>query len=87
MKEKILEISDKLRNEEITENEAQKQFLFLFGVTNSLTSKSFQIQADTFLRETEINDKDKPVFMTKNHVPILHQSINEFFIWLKKNYW
>ena len=39
MKEKILEISDKLRNEEITENEAQKQFLFLFVVTHSTVYK------------------------------------------------
>jgi len=35
MKEKILEISDKLRNREITEKEARKQFLFLFGVSGS----------------------------------------------------
>ena len=37
MKEKILEISDNLRNGEITEIEAQNQFLFLFSVSESLT--------------------------------------------------
>ena len=39
MKEKILEISDKLRNEEITEQEAQEQFLFLFDVSDSVFNK------------------------------------------------
>lgn len=24
---------------------------------------------------------------TKNHIPMLHNSINEFYIWLEKNYW
>ena len=36
MKEQILQISDKLRNGEISDKEAQKQFLFLFGVSNML---------------------------------------------------
>jgi len=35
MKEKILEISDKLRNGELNIKEAQKQFLFLFSVNES----------------------------------------------------
>ena len=34
MKEKILEISNKLNNNDITEKEAQEQLLFLFGVSN-----------------------------------------------------
>ena len=33
MKEKILEISKKLESNEITEQEAKKQFLFLFDVS------------------------------------------------------
>jgi hypothetical protein len=36
MKEQILEIADKLRDGEISDKEAQKQFLFLFGVSNML---------------------------------------------------
>lgn len=36
MKEQILEIADKLRDGEISNNEAQKRFLFLFGVSNML---------------------------------------------------
>ena len=35
MREKILEIAKKLENFEITEKEAHKQFLFLFGVNKS----------------------------------------------------
>ena len=51
MKEKILKISDKLRNGEITEIEAEKQFLFLFGVTkrtsnNELKPSGFGIIVD-----------------------------------------
>jgi len=37
MKEEIIKITEKLKNDEITENDAQKQFLFLFGVSESLT--------------------------------------------------
>ena len=37
MKEKILEISDKLRNGELNIEEAKQQFLFLFGVSESFT--------------------------------------------------
>ena len=37
MKEKILEISNKLRNDEITEKEAKRQFLFLFDVSVPLS--------------------------------------------------
>lgn len=36
MKEQMLQIADKLRNGEISDKEAQKQFLFLFGVNNML---------------------------------------------------
>lgn len=36
MKEQILEIADKLRSGEISNKEAQKQFLLLFGVSNML---------------------------------------------------
>jgi hypothetical protein len=51
MKDKILEISDKLRNGEITEIEAREEFLFLFGVTkrtsnNELKPSGFGIVVD-----------------------------------------
>ena len=38
MKEKILEISDKLRNGELNIKEAKHQFLFLFGASESFTT-------------------------------------------------
>ena len=37
MREKILKIINKLLKNEITEKEAQEQFLFLFGVTKRIT--------------------------------------------------
>lgn len=39
MKEEILEISDKLRNNEITEYEAQNLLLFLFDVSKAVCPK------------------------------------------------
>jgi len=62
MKEKILEIIDKLKLEQITPIEAQKQLLCLFGVVNMLRrlknyaeihsypSKSFKQQLRRFIR-------------------------------------
>lgn len=39
-----------------------------------------------FLVQTEELDKNKMPWETKNHIPILHQSLNEFYGWLKKNH-
>ncbi len=52
-----------------------------------MTQEEFQILANDFLVETEKNDETKPSWETKNHVPILHNSLNEFYNWLTKNYW
>ena len=60
MKEKILEISDKLRNREITEKEARKQFLFLFGVSVSLPSD--KVIEDIIKVTAEVNWKDNWVW-------------------------
>jgi len=49
--------------------------------------KQFQLLANKFLIETEESDKKKPGYMTKNHVPTLHNSLNEFYLWLEVNYW
>ena len=40
MKEKILNISDKLRKDEITTEEAETLLLFLFGVVRSTSKKA-----------------------------------------------
>lgn len=39
------------------------------------------------MANTANNDKSKMPWETKNHIPTLHNSINEFYIWLEKNYW
>jgi len=87
MKEQILQISNKLRDNKITYKEAQAELCFLFGVTNSLPKAEFQKIANDFLVQTEEEDKTKPKWQTKNNVPILHNSLNEFYRWLCKNYW
>jgi len=61
-----------------------------FGVTNSLSKIEFQKLANDFLVQTEEENKTKPkvkVWQTKNNVPILHNSLNDFYRWLCKNYW
>jgi hypothetical protein len=52
-----------------------------------MNKEEFQKLANDFLVQTEEEDKTKPVWETKNHLPILHSSLNEFYIWLTKNYW
>lgn len=51
------------------------------------TPKEFEEIANKFLLEIEKLDKDKITWQTKNHIPNLHQSLNEFYIWLIKNYY
>ena len=87
MKEKILEISNRLRDNKITDKEAQTELCFLFGVTNSLSKIDYQKLANAFLVQTEEEDKTKPKWQTRNNVPILHNSLNEFYRWMCKNYW
>ncbi len=55
--------------------------------TNSFSKTDFKILANNFLVETEENDKTKMPWETKNHIPTLHVSLNEFYVWLEKNYW
>lgn len=87
MKELIVKIGDKLKNDEITEEEAKTLLLSLFGVTNSLSKLEYKNLANDFLVQTEEEDKTKPKWQTKNNVPILHNSLNEFYRWLCKNHW
>ena len=60
MKDKIIEISKKLENNEITEQEARKQFLFLFGVSVSLPSN--KVIEDIIKVTAEVNWKDNCVW-------------------------
>lgn len=53
----------------------------------NISKSEFKKLANAFLIETEEADKTKMPWETKNHIPILHQSINEFYLWLTKNYW
>jgi|LauGreDrversion4_2_1035121.scaffolds.fasta_scaffold595800_2 hypothetical protein len=52
-----------------------------------MNKEEFQKLVNDFLVQTEEEDKTKPAWETKNHVPVLHGSLNEFYIWLTKNYW
>jgi hypothetical protein len=52
-----------------------------------MNKEEFQKLANDFLVQTEEEGKTKPVWETKNYLPILHRSLNEFYIWLTKNYW
>jgi len=52
---------------------------------NDKILKNFQTLVNKFLCDTEKTDKGKPIWQTKNHIYILHQSIHEFYIWLTKN--
>ena len=87
MREQIIQIGDKLRDNKITDREAQTELCFLFGVTNSLSKLDYQKLVNDFLIQTEEEDKTKPKWQTKNNVPILLNSLNEFYRWLCKNYW
>jgi hypothetical protein len=55
--------------------------------TKNISKKDFEKLANNFLVKTENDDKSKMPWETKNHIPTLHNSINEFYIWLEKNYW
>ena len=87
MKEQILKISNKLKDNKITDKEAQTELCFLFGVTNSLSKLDYKKLANAFLVQAEEDDKIKPKWQTRNNVPILHNSLNEFYRWMCKNYW
>ncbi len=52
-----------------------------------MTKEEFKDLANDFLVQTEEEDKTKMPWEAHNHVPILHMSINEFYLWLEKNYW
>lgn len=52
-----------------------------------MTKDEFQRLVNDFLIQVEKEDKNKMSWQTKNHIPILHQSLNEFYIFLSKNYW
>lgn len=54
---------------------------------NSFTKDEYRLLSNRFLIETEDLDKRKPSWMTKNHVENLYVSLNEFYLWLEKNYW
>lgn len=52
-----------------------------------ITKEEFEELANNFLVETKESDKNKPKWETKNHIPTLHDSLNEFYMWLETNYW
>ncbi|MEA3317696.1 MAG: hypothetical protein U9R54_07030 [Bacteroidota bacterium] len=83
-REKILEL---VADTEQTDNELTEKLLSLFSATNSLSKIKYQKLVNDFLLQTEEEDKTKPKWQTKNNVPILHNSLNEFYKWLCKNYW
>ena len=61
MKEKILEISNKLRNGELNIEETRQQFLFLFGVSGStLTAKEAALEILEWIKSDDcwVTDKD-----------------------------
>ena len=82
MKEKILEISDKLRNEEITEIEAQKQFLFLFSVSNSLpTLNELDTKAKEYSKRCSLQnfyDEDEIILEEMRYMHGYEQAIKDF---------
>jgi len=57
------------------------------NIVKHFSKNHFEKLANNFLVETEESYKNKPVWETKNRIPTLHQSINEFYMWLEKNYW
>ena len=81
----IKDLNDSIN--EITDKEVQSQLCFLSGVSNSLSKVEYQKLVNDFLVHTEEEDKTKPNWQTRNNVPILHNSLNKFYIWLCKNYW
>lgn len=58
------------------------------GVSSDNFSKTdFQKLANDFLMQIEKEDETKPKWQTKNNVPILYNSLHEFYRWLCKNHW
>ena len=68
MKEQILQISDKLRDNKITDKEAQTELCFLFGVIGSL-SDVLKIQPDFKLAKEvqEIQAKEVYNYIVNEH--------------------
>lgn len=56
-------------------------------VLDKFDKKMFEILSNKFLIQIEESDKDKLAWEIKNHIPILYESLKEFYIWLEKNYW
>ena len=52
-----------------------------------LTKNKFKVIANDFLVDTEEKDKTRQPWETRNHVPTLHSSLNEFYVWLNDNFW
>ena len=52
-----------------------------------LTKNKFKVIANDFLVDTEEKDKTRQPWETRNHVPTLHSSLNEFYVWLDSNFW
>lgn len=51
------------------------------------TKELFQKLGNDFLIAIEKNDEDKPLWDTRNHIPTLFNSLDEFYAWLEINYW
>ena len=45
-----------------------------------MARKDFEVLADAFLQNVEESDKNKQPWQTKNHMYVLHNSLNEFYI-------
>lgn len=52
-----------------------------------MTKEDYKVLANEFLIQAYNDDQKKPTWLTKNHVPTLHQSLDEFFLWLQDHYW
>jgi hypothetical protein len=87
MKKQILQITKKLKDNEINDKEAQKKLCFLFNNSNELSKQKYIELTNDFLKYTEKEDKYKPKWQTKNNIPMLYNSLNHFYNWLCENYW
>jgi len=79
MKEKIIEIAEKLKNNEITEQEAKKQFLFLFDVSDCFSESESQDLEDAIKifeleegRKLDWNNKLDEIMISGMQVAISH---------------
>ena len=52
-----------------------------------MNKEEFAKLVNDFLVQTKKEDETKMSWETKNHIPILHESLKEFYLWLEKNYW